>query len=269
MASICDRIGKDDVLEGFDFYMADATPDKPLFYSVWNGQKLKHISREDDPEAARQQFATLLDVWERSDTGGMLECRFHEKQPNGTLSNKSEYVGSMTFRMRPYGVLPLNGDGAAPAARPGSVVYQPPVDPMTQFLAQLEMFQKIQALMSPAVPAGVGADKPDIWDRIDTLLEKPIVEDAIAGFLKTVGMNMDHYGGNARAMAGDNTPDDETEVLHDMADVATSAGAETERLQAVLIRLSKGERDFIGLLEKLADLKEKSPAKYNMAKMML
>lgn len=260
MATVCDRIGFEDVMQGFEFFMQDATEDNPLYYSVWNGQKLKHISKHDDPAAAIAEFKTLLEVWQRNDTGGMLEARFHEKRPNMALNNKSEYVGSMTFKLRPEwqpapGNMPVN-------AQPGQ--YQQPVNPMAGFLEQYQTFLQLQLLLQPTGAAvGADADKT-VWDRIEGLLTTPIVEDIIKGAAEKIGLDMSHYkrGENNYQMAGEiNT--------QDVASMDDLKEDDALRLRRALERLMVNEPDFAGLMEKLADLKEKSPGKYNMAKMLL
>lgn len=255
MATICDRVGFDDTLQGFEFYMENSTPEKPIYYSVWNGQKLKFISKVSDPEEARQEFEGILKVWQRNGTGGMLEARFHNRQPNNQLTNKSEYEGSMTFKLLDRSEMqPLHPGAAA----------QQPANAFEQFFQQYQMFLKFQQTMQPPAVAVGSDEEKTVWDRIEGILSTPIVEDVIAGAAEKFGLNMSHYKRNETEyqMAGEINAG----VVPTMDDLTQT---EEQRLRNALERLMVNEPDFVGLMERLADLKEKSPGKYNMAKAFL
>lgn len=265
MGSVTDRRGYEDALQGFNFYMDGWEENNPLYYSVWNGQKLKFVSKEEDKEAAKQEFMNILEVYKRNGTGGQLEVRFHEKRPNNTLNSKSDYAGSFTFVIFEYSSnAPFN-----PAAAPAVNHVQSSISSIQQLVNDITALEQLKAVLFPGM-GSIGNDTPpeprskvdSILDRIESFITTPIGEELIAGAAeKWLGLPMSQFKNNA-AMAGDNDAMIESVVMSD-------DDTENDRLQAVLVRLFKGERDFISILEKLADLKEKQPMKYSMAKQML
>lgn len=248
MSTIIDRRGAADALDGFDHYMSKA--DAPLYWSIWHGRRLKDVCFEDDYQESRKMFDTLLQVWQRNGAAGVMEIRFHQKKPNQNITNNSEYVGSFGFKLSDDVSYNRSGGAAMPVEDSS----------MSKMLREFQAFQALQAMMQPAVGAiGAVDDTPKtIWDRIEQFLTVPVVEDFIAGVMKKFDVDMSQINREG-SIAGD--PDNtDGEVL---------SYEDTTRLDAVIARLAVGEKDVIGLLEKLADLKEKKPKQYAMAKTFL
>ena len=253
MATSCDRKGFDDAMAGFDFYM---NPDEDVkYYSIWNGQKLKYICKHDDINEARNEFENILRVWEHNGTGGMLECRFHEKRPTSALNNKSDYGGSFTFTLNEW------NSGARGAAMQQQQPAQQQGSSISNLLNDIVALEKIKEILNPAGGMGaIGNETPEPKQWWQELLTTPLVEELVMGAAKKyLGLPLDGANYNAE-MAGDN--DTETALLG-MPEI------DSDRLDAVIARLAVGESDILALLEKLADLKERKPDKYKMAKMFL
>lgn len=261
MATNIDRRGYDDALAGFDFYIDDFA--EAVYFSIWNGVKLKYACKDDDPQVQRKMFVDILDVAQRNGVAGLMEVRFHENRPNSQLTNKSEYVGSFTFTIVDYRA---NMSGVAPSgAAPAPV--QTAASGFQQFLKDYEAFMSFQALMNPGT---IGSDagtvvepQKTLWDRIEMILTTPVVEEVISGLAHKMGIPMSSINQSSISGMRQQNEDLDTDVEQ------TSDMTPNERLEAVLRRLAVGEPNLVGLLEKLADLKEKNPTKYNMAKMFL
>lgn len=118
-----------------------------------------------------------------------------------------------------------------------------------------------------------GADeepaKPSFEDTLMGLLQEPdkligIINGVRGWFNKTPAMGMPAMVGTAEPMrrAGSASP-------QPMAPAAWDSEAEMERLYLAVQRLVKVDPAIITTIEKLADMAEKSPEKYKMAKTML
>lgn len=268
MAQIIDRKGYESIMEGYEFHTKGASTDEPIYFSVWANNKLKHASQEADPEEAKEEFSDIMKAYDANHTTGEIEVRFHPGESTKSVKNTSDYCASMICKLylkdERIQYKPLDGPMNVPQ-------YQQP-DPLTAFLKQYEAFLAIQSKLSPEPTLGaMGNDAPkDIWDRVESLMLIPSVENAINGLVaKVLGQDLNSLKNTA--MAGDNTIMPENEIDMQSVDFSEIVTDEEQQLQlmAVLHRLQKGEKDFIGLLVKLADLKETNPGKYNMAKMFL
>jgi hypothetical protein len=223
--------------------------------SIWNGQKLKYICKHDNIDEARNEFENILRVWEHNGTGGMLECRFHEKRPTSALNNKSDYAGSFTFTLNEW------NSGARGAAMQQQQPVQQQGSSITNLLNDIVALEKIKQILNPGGNMGaIGNEDPEPKQWWQELLTTPLVEELVIGAAKKyLGFDMDGANYNAE-MAGDN--DMQTAVLS-MQEI------DRDRLDVVIARLAVDEKDILGLLEKLADLKEKKPRQYAMAKTFL
>lgn len=267
-----DAIGTDNILERFRYHVENAPDGKTLYYSIWANNKLKWASQETDPDAMVQEFDTMLQAWERSNTGGEMEVRFHPNVADSGATNKTSYNGSFTYklydrndRVMPYNPGQVNGAGGNQLP-PGRSSIQ-------QLVQDIEALEKIKTLLFPGGGAEIGSepDRPKTtWDKIETLLNTPIVEDVIAGLAGRFGLNVSQPQREG-AIAGDkNSLYMNDEIISDAVSHLTELSPDQEeRLRNALIRLMQGEKDFVGLMERLAHLKETSPNKYNMAKSFL
>jgi hypothetical protein len=263
-----DAIGYENIMERFRYYVTDDTGGGDLYYSIWGNNKLKWASRETDPDAMIQEFDTMLQAWERSNAGGEMEVRFHPGIADSGTTNKSSYNGSFTYklhnrhdRIEPYNPGQVSGN---PLPAGGSSIQN--------LVRDIEALEKLKGVLWPGAGAEMGSipEPPKtIWDRVEQILSTPIVEDVIAGLAGKAGLNMSHYKQDA-AIAGDKTQYMNNDVISDAVSHLTELSVDQEeRLRDALQRLMVGEKDFVGLMEKLATLKETKPKQYAMAKSFL
>lgn len=259
MGRVVDVKGKQNVIDRYRFYTRSRKSDAPLFWSLWAQNKLKFASEEADEAEAENEFVTLMEQYEATGTRGEMEVRFHEIEPDTSATNKTPYTASFIFKLFTdddrQRIEPYNGTGQQQQQPAAS-------DPMSQFLNQYQTFLAIHNMFTPAATVGSDVGEKTIWDRIEGLLTVPIVEQAVSGIAKKVfDVDLDLSGYQTESvMAGDTTtPDVVTELTE----------TDEDRLRAALSILMHNEPDFVGMMEKLAKLKQNNPSSYAMAKTFL
>lgn len=243
-----DARGKEQAGSIFDFHMNRATEERPIVYTLWMGSKLKHTSEEIDPEQAKAEFNAILDAMQKSKTMSVAEVRFHDVG-NGQ-PNKGNIVSSMTFKVNDEEYKPVEQQQGSQSN-------------FNKFIEEYMAMKNFEAAIAPSEDnSAVGSDTVSVFDRITEILQIPIVEETIGAIGRKMGLDIPDNNGEAYAVAG--------EAVEAKTDESFKVSMDNdERMEAVLKRLGNGEKDLIGLLEKLADLKENEPMKYKMAKSML
>lgn len=268
-----DAKGPEQALERFKFFHENLMPDNGvLYYSIWGNNKLKWPSRETDTDAAVSEFSEMLRGWEQAGTGGEMEVRFHIQEINDATNNKTPYTGSFVFRLYEPNVRYERLDNGQVNGTPGNILQPGARSTIQQLVDDIEALEKVKALLFPgaaeigSIPAPV--ENKTTWDRIEGLLQTPIVEEVIAGLANRFGVPV--VPGNNGAIAGEKRPlfmdNEQIQLVAKMSDIDAD---DVDRLAAALSRLAVNEPDFVGLMEKLADLKEKKPNQYKMAKSFL
>ena len=171
MAYVCDRVGIESIMDGFDLH------DKAAF-SVWQGKVLKFQSISDSSEEARNFFEANLQGLHSNSTA-MYEIRFYENVPDKGITNATPYSGSFTFKMN-TGI--GNDFVNKPAIVGGNDDFSKYLKIENQELKKtLETMQsQIQELSQASAMIGEVQEKePDDIDRIIGLIENPTINKLV------------------------------------------------------------------------------------------
>jgi len=188
----------------------------------------------DSLEDGKQQLGALLDLIQRNESAGIYTLCIYESIPGEHITDKTEAGYSWNFRLNDYG-----SSNNAQA-----------LGPMLQFMEEVKNLRKEVRELKEAKQEEPENKLGMIGDIMDIPAVQPImmalagkigdwISGGTVGQLKRVsgvpGGPADHY-----------------------------AWLQNEAFLSTIDRLYKGTDDFPALLEKLADMQEKTPGKYKM-----
>lgn len=277
MSFVCDRVGIDNILDGFDLYQA------PCF-SISQGKEFKFSHVGDDVQEARDVFEQNLNGIHHNSTA-LYKIKLY-KTPNakGEIDRSTPEVGSFTFRINSSDAYAANRSPAtmqASAADPTIIkMLQDQQTAMMAFMQQ--MSDKMDTIGEPPI-------EDDIYSKIGNAVESfPALKDVVdRGFTFLERLTDKLFSGSdsgstykpiperrSPAVSGIKIPehmnsnDKMTAVMMEMIKAPTKeeTGEKLDKLSEAFRKLLSKDGDLYNTILKLSEL---SDSKYNMAKNFL
>lgn len=249
MAQSIEYRDKYGVLEAFKMHSENGCP----YFSIWQQRRLLVAHRQNDDDKGREFLENTLTFLEDSGTTAVYELRFYSSLgPGNKITDKTEYEGSLTFQLCMSDMQMMRHGGQYQPG--GAGVNKQILDKLDQMQGELNILKSKELKEDVPEQEEIGS-LGHILGVANKLLANPVIENIAVGLIKRFNIPYDEGGleTDGASLSGFDELDDDV----------------SEKINNAIHRIMQKDPAFPDVLVKLANLIEKDPKKYNLAKSLL